>query len=169
MKDMSTCLISFLFYGFLVEAYPVFTFDSTPSPEEKSLSYAFLARDVQLPENFILCSSIKQARFDDAGFYTLNGQDSQQWLAMEFQTYSLETKLMVRRGKDIHIFDFLDPRLDFWYHICLRLDLNGNEIEVAVNGRSLGRVAELGSLSSGAKMAVGIFVKRVFTIFATNA
>ena len=32
-----------------------------------------------------------------------------------------------------------------------------------------GRVAELGSLSSGAKMAMKIFVKRVFTIFATNA
>ena len=31
------------------------------------------------------------------------------------------------------------------------------------------RVAELGSLSSGAKMALEIFVKRVFTIFATNA
>ena len=31
------------------------------------------------------------------------------------------------------------------------------------------RVAELGSLSSGAKMAMKIFVKRVFTIFAINA
>ena len=32
-----------------------------------------------------------------------------------------------------------------------------------------GRVAELGSLSSGVKMAMKIFVKRVFTIFASNA
>ena len=31
------------------------------------------------------------------------------------------------------------------------------------------RVAELGSLSSGAKMAMKIVVKRVFTIFASNA
>ena len=31
------------------------------------------------------------------------------------------------------------------------------------------RVAELGSLSSGAKMAMKMFVKRVFTIFASNA
>ena len=31
------------------------------------------------------------------------------------------------------------------------------------------RVAELGSLSSGAKLAMKIFVKRVFTIFATSA
>ena len=34
---------------------------------------------------------------------------------------------------------------------------------------SIDRVAELGSLSSGAKMAMKIFVKRVFTIFASNA
>ena len=31
------------------------------------------------------------------------------------------------------------------------------------------RVAEVGSLSSKAKMAIQIFVKRIFTIFATNA
>ena len=31
------------------------------------------------------------------------------------------------------------------------------------------RVAELGSFSLGAKMAMKIFVKRVFTIFTTNA
>ena len=31
------------------------------------------------------------------------------------------------------------------------------------------RVAELGSLSSGAKRAMKVFVKRVFTIFASNA
>ena len=31
------------------------------------------------------------------------------------------------------------------------------------------RVAELGSVSSGAKMEMKMFVKRVFTIFASNA
>ena len=35
-------------------------------------------------------------------------------------------------------------------------------------GTLFGRVAELGSLSSGAKMAMKVFVKRGFTIFATN-
>ena len=34
---------------------------------------------------------------------------------------------------------------------------------------TLSRVAELGSLSSREKMAMKIFVKRMFTIFATNA
>ena len=157
MKDMSTFLISFLFYGFLVEAFPVFTFNSTPSPEEKSLSYAFLVRDVQLPDNFILCSSIKQARFDDVGFYTIDGQDSQQWLAMEFQTYSLDTKLMVRRGKDIHIFDFLDPRLDFWYHICVKVDLKEAKMEVAVNRKWIGdATVNITNVPSKLNMKIGV-------------
>ena len=39
---------------------------------------------------------------------------------------------------------------------------------LACNTYCVCRVAELGSLSSGAKMAMKIFVKRVFTIFASN-
>ena len=37
-----------------------------------------------------------------------------------------------------------------------------------ISSMGFDRVAELGSLSSGAKMAMNIFVKRMFTIFATN-
>ena len=37
------------------------------------------------------------------------------------------------------------------------------------NLREAGRVAEHGSLSSGAKLAMKIFVKRVFKMFASNA
>ena len=40
---------------------------------------------------------------------------------------------------------------------------------VAIDMRQGGRPAGLGSLSPGAKMAMQIFVKRVFTIFALNA
>ena len=46
----------------------------------------------------------------------------------------------------------------------------GDDSEIVFFLAFLGnRVAELGSLWSGAKMAMKIFVKRVFTIFATNA
>ena len=43
------------------------------------------------------------------------------------------------------------------------------KIKTIKRGTSEIRVAEVGSLSSGAKMAMEIFVNRVFTIFATNA
>ena len=52
-------------------------------------------------------------------------------------------------------------------------DINKDSTASFSNGikaqRVQSRVAELGSLLSGAKMAMKIFVKRVFTIFATNA
>ena len=42
-------------------------------------------------------------------------------------------------------------------------------VSSTVQSTHCARVAELGSLSSGAKMAMKIFVKRLFTIFASNA
>ena len=55
--------------------------------------------------------------------------------------------------------------LDHYPHSSLKLH-NRQNSHFDYEG---GRVAELGSLSSGAKMAMKIFVKRVFTIFASNA
>ena len=42
-------------------------------------------------------------------------------------------------------------------------------VVVVIMMSPVSRVAELGSLLSGAKVAMKIFVKRVFTIFASNA
>ena len=135
---MITFLISILLRGFLVEAYPVFTFHSPPSSWEESPSYAYLVKDIHLPDKFTLCSSIKQARFDDVGFFTIHGQDSQEWLEMEFEIKKA-IKLTVRQDKDIHRIGKLpNPRLDYWYHICMRMDLKESKIEVAVNGEWLG-------------------------------
>ena len=50
------------------------------------------------------------------------------------------------------------------FHTCGGSDKLNKILRVAS-----ARVAELGSLSSGAKMAMKIFVKRIFTIFASNA
>ena len=146
-----------LCHGFIIEAFPTFVFNSVSSLKEQTHSFASLIEGIQLPDNFILCSSIKQARFDDVGFYTLNGQDSQQWLAMEFQTFSKETKLMIRRGKDIHTLEFLDPKLDFWYHICLRVNLKESKIEVAVNGKWLGNASiNVTNVPSKLSMNIGV-------------
>ena len=154
MREILPLLI--LFRGFTIEAFPAFAFNSV-SLKEQNHSFAYLIKDVKLPDNFILCSSLKQARFDDVGFYTINGQDSQQWLAMEFQTYLKDTKLMIRRGKDIHPLKFLDPKLDFWYHICLRVNLKESKIEVAVNGKWLGNATvNITNVPSKLSMKIGV-------------
>ena len=154
---MITFLISILLRGFLVEAYPVFTFHSPPSSWEESPSYAYLVKDIHLPDKFTLCSSIKQARFDDVGFFTIHGQDSQEWLEMEFEIKKA-IKLTVRQDKDIHRIGKLpNPRLDYWYHICMRMDLNGNKIEVAVNGRLLGKaIIDVTNMPNKLNMKLGV-------------
>ena len=54
---------------------------------------------------------------------------------------------------------------DFDVDVEVDVDVDVDVIMVIV----IRRVAELGSLSSGAKMALKIFVNCIFTIFASNA
>ena len=58
--------------------------------------------------------------------------------------------------------------LSAWRFSCFHVFIENRQWQ-PMNTLSTGRVAELDSLSSGAKMAMKIFVERVFTIFATNA
>ena len=67
-------LLLILINSLAIEAYPVLVFNNTQSLKKQDPSYAFLAKEVHLPEEFTLCSSIKQARFDDVGFFTIRGQ-----------------------------------------------------------------------------------------------
>ena len=53
--------------------------------------------------------------------------------------------------------------------ICAMNTINKCMIFIKKKRSGPDRGAELGSLSSGAKMAMKFFVKRVFTIFASNA
>ena len=69
----------------------------------------------------------------------------------------IQTRKMYVRW--VHHIDTIHSSHDYDWHRCLRL-------KGIYSGIS---VAELGSLSSGAKMAMKVFVKRVFTIFASNA
>ena len=79
--------------------FPVFTFNGTSTSQE-TLSYAFLAKEVSLPDIFTLCTSVKQARFDGHRFYSIIGNDSRDWMLMRFKTFSNETKLTLNLGED---------------------------------------------------------------------
>ena len=123
-------------------AFPVFTYNGTAASQGAS-SIAILETEVELPDSFIFCASVKQARFDDTRFYSLAGRDSRQWMKMRFRTFPDATKLTLNWGDTYHILKAIrNPRLDFWYHICVRVDLKKNEIEVALNGEHMGRVME---------------------------
>ena len=149
---------SLLLNSFVIQAFPVFTFNGT-TDSSATPSFAFLDADVDLPDTFILCSSVKQARFesDYISFCSISGEDSLEWMRVEFRTYSKATKLALRWDGRFHRLGQLrNPRLDYWYHICLRIDLTKGEIEVAVNGDSLGSILDEGVTNSPSKLRMKI-------------
>ena len=68
-------LVFLLLNGFAIQAFEVFTYDVHWS-DSIAPSYASLSRDVNLPESFILCTSSKEATFNDVGMYSIYGEDS---------------------------------------------------------------------------------------------
>ena len=126
-------------YNF-VQPFPVFIFDGTFSTSA-SPSYAYLVNDVDLPDKFILCTSVKQARFDDVGFYVISGKDSGEWLTTQFTKFTNETWLTLWWDESRYwVGKLKNPMLDIWYHICLKFDMKLIAIEANVIGQLIGRV-----------------------------
>ena len=150
-----------LLHSLEIWAIPVFTFNGT-SESSATPSFASLVNDVELPDIFILCSSSKQAKFDDLGVYSIAGKDSGVWLSIKMYTFLKATKLALRwDGKFYNIGELKNPKLDYWYHVCMRMDLSKNEIEGAVNGVMMGRVVgkNITNIPSKLKMKIGIDYK----------
>ena len=157
-------LLSLLFHNCLIQAFPVFIFNGSSIVSSKTPSFAYLVKHVDLPNTFILCSSIKQARFDDISFYFVSGRDSSLvWMSMGFRTYSGATKLVLFLDQKVHrLGELQKPRLDFWYHICLAFESQKSRIEVAVNGELLGSVVERNTTNKPKtlNLTIGITKKR---------
>ena len=139
-------------------AFPVFIFDGT-SQLTGSPSFFTLVKDVRLPDVFILCLSVKQARFDGVSFFSVYGKDSQEWMKMKLQTFSNATKLTIVWDKNFYrMGELQDPRLDYWYHICVRLDLKLSRLEAAVNGELMGQAGDknITNIPTKLEMRVGV-------------
>ena len=154
-------LLFLLFNTLAVYALPVFTFNFTiDDPSSTSPSFASLVTsDLNLPNNFTICSSIKQAMFDDVGFYTVFGEDSSEWLTVKFHSRGDETiQMSLRWDGKWHLLKRLwNPRLDYWYHVCLGIDLTKTELEAAVNGVLLGKAVDrkITNIPSKLQMDIG--------------
>ena len=155
---MGSLFMSMLLNSIVIHAFPIFTFNGT-SDSSATPSFASLVNDVDLPDIFILCSSSKQARFDDVGFYSIAGKDSGAWLTIQFHPHTKAIRLLVPWDGKFHIGGELEnPMLDFWYHMCLRIDLTTNEIEIAVNGAVMGKIVDkkITNIPSKLRMEIGI-------------
>ena len=138
-----TLSLSVFFQIFAVEAFPVFTFNETLE-SSGSTSFATFVGDLDIPDDtFIFCISVKQARFDDVGFCSVQGKDFSEWIRLEFRKFSDAIKLALSWDGKYNILGAIqNPRLDYWYHVCLKIDLPSTKVEVAVNGEYLGEVVD---------------------------
>ena len=134
-------LFSLIIHCKVVQPFPVFTFNGTSPTSTANLSYAYLVNDLDLPDKFILCTSVKQARFDDVGFYVISGKDSGEWLTTQLITSSKETWLAILWDEAFYkVGKLQNPMLDIWYHICLTIDMMTSEIEANVDGQLIGKI-----------------------------
>ena len=134
-------LLSLLFHCNAVQPFPVFTFNDTFSTPTPTPSYAYLVNNLDLPDKFILCTSVKQARFDSVGFYVISGKDSDEWFSTQLSAFSDDIWLTIWWDESLYWAGKLqDSMLDIWYHICLNFDLKTSKIEANANGQLIGRV-----------------------------
>ena len=149
-------LLPTLLQSLEIKAFDVFTFNGT-SDSSATPSFAFLVDNVYLPDKFILCSSIKLARFDEVSFFSIAGKDNSEWLRVDFRIFGKAIKLAIRwDGKYVILGQLKNPKLDYWYHVCLGFDLTESKVEVAVNGESHGIIFSRNVTNIPSKMNMSI-------------
>ena len=156
---LNLVLVFLLLNFFDVQAFEVFTYEAYWN-DSTHLSYASLSHDVDLPKSFILCTSSKEATFNEVGMYSIYGEDSTEWLIVSIRPNYRGVMLTIDWGGGIHYLgEIQNPQLDFWYHICLKIDSFANKIDSAVNGNHLGgKSIPLGygsQMPSKLKMTIG--------------
>ena len=154
-------LLKILFFnGIVVRAFPVFTFDGVFDHSETP-SFASFIGDVKLPNKFIVCSSSKEATFNKNGLYTILGEESKAWLTLIIWPFWGKVWATVYWDGAFYWYtggDLDNPKLDHWYHICLKVDLSKTEIEFALNGVMLGNAngKNITNIPSKLKMNIGV-------------
>ena len=154
-------LLKILFFNYIaVQAFPVFSFDGFLDHSE-SPSFASFVGDVKLPNNFIVCSSSKEATFNEDGLYTIIGKESKAWLTLIIMPFWGKVWVTVYWDGAFYWYtggDLENPKLDHWYHICLKVDLSKTDIEFALNGVVLGNAngKNITNIPSKLKMTIGV-------------
>ena len=127
-----------LFAGYLIEVYAVrvYTFKSV---SEEQLSYVTLSSSssVEIPEQFILCTSHQQSKINKHSFYQILQSDGSPWMTTFFEVMeSGSFGLWGIYGPFWSYFgDIESPKVYFWYHMCHYVDSTKGLVSVAVNGK----------------------------------
>ena len=149
----------FMMLALRIKALPttIFSFNGsfhTSSPP----SFASLDEEVELLTHFILCSSVKQASFDDRAFLSLFGEDGRQWLALFTWQYPGSITLWAELDDGFYEFGEIEnPKLSFWYHTCVEINSEEGFIAGAVSGEEMRRHAlkNISNTPSTLRIAMG--------------
>ena len=157
-SEMLNIAFIFLFNNIAVQAFSVFKYDGSLSPSETP-SFASLVSNVQLLETFIVCSSSKEETFNKVGFFTIFGDDGSEWLTVGIRPFWPVVVLIVYWDGGFYLAGEIEnPKLDYWYHICLKVDLLKDEIKFAINGELLGKVVGVNITNTPSKLNISIGV-----------
>ena len=110
-------------------------------PTSTNISYLTLELDpsVELPLQFIICTSHEQTSMDDRTFYHIYGDDGSPWMTTFFLNGRLNSvELWGLFGLDWKYFgDIEKPKLYFWYHMCAFVDTTRGLISISINGQMM--------------------------------
>ena len=149
MKMLRLFILTFVFAE-VANCYPVYTstgsFDQIQDNDPSFAKSAF--GNIELPERFTICTSVKFISWSFSYFISLLGKDSTGWMLPYFVT-SNDQKSSYDPGHVVvwvwwnygfyQLGSLKEPKLDFWYCICLKIDFGLNEINLKINGSPIGR------------------------------
>ena len=123
---------------FDVSTVKVYTFESV---SEEQLSYMTLSStsSVEIPDQFILCSSHQQSKIDNRGFYHILQSDGSPWMTSVFEDMGLKSVgLWGMYGVVWSYFGVIEsPKVYFWYHLCHSVDSTKGLVSIAINGKMM--------------------------------
>ena len=123
-----------------ISAMKVYSFHKGTS-EEETLSLATLTNNPSqpLPENFTICTSHKQMRWNSDGHFYISDNDGKSWLTLRWalKLDTVDIKLWWGSASRARFGVIKDPSINIWYTTCLSLDIAAGVASLAVNGNML--------------------------------
>ena len=127
--------VMFLFWKQL-QGIKYFTFEPYTNG---TLSYATLQGppNSKLPDSFVLCTSHLETSIDGSSFITVVGDDGQPWLSLSIWSDRGYPVLWLKKWKIwFEIMNIEEFWLNFWIHICMKVNNESGDIVIYVNGES---------------------------------
>ena len=125
------------------QASAIRTYSFEEHTNDEALSFLTLASGplVQLPDQFIFCTSHQQTKIDNRGFYHIYGEDGAPWMTTKFSLgagISTSVGLWGNFGKHwVYFGEVEELKLYYWYHLCHQVDTATGILSISINGKML--------------------------------